>query len=202
MFRANFFPPNGFGTHFGMSSRNGEPALGEDERVKKCAVEGSVDVVEFVGAGEVVKGWRAAGMFGLIERHRVDHGGVVFDVPAADALELHVEELHVELGVVNEEDLPLDHVDEVVGDLFEGGLRAQEFVRDPVHLRHFFVHVEAGIDVALKVALLLRIDFAPVDDDDADFNDAVAVFDAHARRFRVERKARAFVHVNDSVGIL
>jgi len=80
---------------------------------------------------------------------RVD-GALEDERRAARALQLGIEEGHVERGVVDDELIVADEGEELVDDLGKFRLVAQEFRRQTMNTEGAFRHVALGIDVTVE----------------------------------------------------
>src|SRR5581483_6799064 len=97
--------------------------------------------------------------------------------------ELHVQESHVERGVVDDELGAADELQELLGDLCETRLALELGARDAVHSERALVDVALGIQIAMKAPA----GRAPIDElDAADLDDPMSEAGLETRRFRIE----------------
>ena len=89
------------------------------------------------------------------ERERVEHLTAVADLmrEVLDPLQLVVDELDVEIGVVNDQLGPAHEFYELGGDVGEAGLSREEIVLDAVHLQGAYVDGAFRIDVTMEAVL-------------------------------------------------
>ena len=165
--------------------------FGKKLAVEQCAVEHAGGVVDLVHQAQAVKTHAAAGIHlaGDLKRVR-DLRDVVLEPAPAETLELHVDEAHVELRVVNEQLRVGDEVEELVHDVRKDGTVLHLLVRDAVNGRRLLGNVALGINVDLQIVVGIKRDLAAVEPHAADLENTVALVGIKTRRFRIERDLR------------
>ena len=161
--------------------------LGEKLGIEQGAVQRAARGVDLVARQQRVERGGAAGMLAAGEHQRVDHP-LVGDRRAAEAVELGIDEAHVEAGVVGDQIAFFEEGDEFLGDLGEARLVLEEGVVEAVHAggldRHRPLRVEIGVEVPARRDVVDELD-------GADLDDAVAVERRRARWFLCRRRFRA-----------
>ena len=156
--------------------------LGQQLGVEKRAVLGAPAVVDPIARAERIERIRTGRMAPPGELQRIEHL-LVADRRQAEALELHVDEAHVERRIVDDQRRIPDEIHEIVGEVGEEGLVGQKFLGQAVDVEGLRRHVALWIDV--DVIGLARGNVVH-QLDAADLHQPVAAARVKAGRFGIE----------------
>src|SRR5713226_6753836 len=170
-----------------LAAGHGEIDLGQQRRVEQRTVERAVAVVDLITLAQRVERIFLAGMqlLGLLQRVD-DRDALTHERIESGFLQLRIEELDVEVGVVDHQRSAADEIEEIGCQVAELGLVVEKIVADAVHRQRTRLALALRIEVMVPDAL----GDAPIEDlDAADFDDPVAQARVEARGFGVEHDA-------------
>src|SRR5713226_3078195 len=170
-----------------LAAGHGEIDLGQQRRVEQRTVERAVAVVDLITLAQLVERIFLAGMqlLGLLQRVH-DRDALTHERIESGFLQLRIEKLDVEVGVVDHQRSTADEIEEIGCQVAELGLVLEKIVADAVHRQR------ARLAPALRLEVVVPSAFgdAPIEDlDAADFDDPVAEPDVEARGFGIEHYA-------------